>query len=409
VIPGTAIPTTRLTVDDSVQPVKMAQAVADLLSEFTPGQRLVATIQSQLPNGAYRAMIAQRDVTLALPFAAKSGDTLELEVVESQGRLTFAVVADPTQNTAVKKESVTATLSQTAQLINTLLPGKGKEAPAQPAILNGGQPLSPKPPESTTGLPAVLFKSIRESGVFYESHQAAWVNGTLPKAALLAEPQGQLPPLTAATTPRPSPGPAPDLMPPATATTATPTAAQHASVNNQNVVASAPPTGAAEQPFQAAANQPSAGSTIIRDGSPLPTTSTTPQAPLSIPAEVAPLVQQQLSALASNVYAWQGLAWPGQNIEWEIVDEEGRRQSRGDPDAPPQWQTRLRLSLPSLGAVDAMLTLRGDQVDVDLVSRRNDARQTMLRGAGLLREQFVAAGLQLGGMAVKAGETDEQA
>ena len=44
----------------------------------------MAEIQAMLPNGSYRAVVAQREITLALPFSAKSGDSLELEVVVSQ-------------------------------------------------------------------------------------------------------------------------------------------------------------------------------------------------------------------------------------------------------------------------------------------------------------------------------------
>lgn len=413
-IPGSAIPTTRLTVDDTVQPVKASAAVTDLLSEFTPGQRLVATIQSQLPNGAYRALIAQREVTLALPFSAKAGDSLELDVVENQGRLTFAVVAKATDGTAGNKESVSATLSQTAQLISTLLPGaKGKELQAPPTRLNGGQALLPEPPKSAAGLPPVLLKAISQSGVFYESHQVAWVNGSLAKAALLAEPQGQLTPLPVLIpSARPGTGQAggPATGPNPTNTPAAATAVQAPSSQtpaSQNIAPAALPSRTNEPPSQAVpqAGLAAATSSIARGT----TTAASPmsQPLLPIPAEIAPIVQQQLSALASNVYAWQGIAWPGQKIEWEIVDEDAQRQSHGDPDAPPLWQTRLRLSLPSLGAVDALLTLRGDQVDVALVSKRDDARRTMQQGVPFLREQFLAAGLQLGGMAVKAGEAGE--
>jgi len=68
------------------QPVPAAQRIADALSNFVPGERILAEIQALMPNGAYRAIVAQREVTLALPFSAKAGDTLELEVAESDGK-----------------------------------------------------------------------------------------------------------------------------------------------------------------------------------------------------------------------------------------------------------------------------------------------------------------------------------
>ena len=57
-------------------PVAAAQKIADVLSNLVPGQRVLAEIQALLPNGNYRAIVAQREITLALPFSAKAGDTL---------------------------------------------------------------------------------------------------------------------------------------------------------------------------------------------------------------------------------------------------------------------------------------------------------------------------------------------
>jgi hypothetical protein len=79
--------------DIALRPAPPAQEITDKLSGLVAGQRLLAEILSLMPNGSYRALINQRNVTLALPFAAKSGDTIELEVTESDGKLTLAVVA----------------------------------------------------------------------------------------------------------------------------------------------------------------------------------------------------------------------------------------------------------------------------------------------------------------------------
>ena len=39
-----------------------------------------------------------------------------------------------------------------------------------------------------------------------------------------------------------------------------------------------------------------------------------------IPKRLMPVVHQQLDALATQQYVWQGQAWPGQPIEWVIED-----------------------------------------------------------------------------------------
>ncbi|MDP3438788.1 MAG: flagellar hook-length control protein FliK, partial [Azonexus sp.] len=109
------------------QPVAPAQKIADVLSNLVPGQRVLAEIQALLPNGTYRAIVAQRDVTLALPFSAKAGDTLELEVSENDGKVTLAFVANRSSGEQAGKLATSAatTLSQTGKLITDLLGGIG--------------------------------------------------------------------------------------------------------------------------------------------------------------------------------------------------------------------------------------------------------------------------------------------
>jgi hypothetical protein len=80
--------------DLALRPALPAQEITDKLAGLVAGQRLLAEIQSLMPNGTYRALINQRSVTLALPFAAKTGDAIELEVAESDGKLTLAVVLE---------------------------------------------------------------------------------------------------------------------------------------------------------------------------------------------------------------------------------------------------------------------------------------------------------------------------
>ncbi len=72
------LPDRQAATNPQTQPVAQAAKIADVLSNLVPGQRILAEIQALLPNGTYRAVVAQRDVTLALPFSAKPGYTLEL-------------------------------------------------------------------------------------------------------------------------------------------------------------------------------------------------------------------------------------------------------------------------------------------------------------------------------------------
>ena len=65
------LPDTNALQSQQTAPVPAAQRIADVLSNAVPGQRILAEIQAMLPNGTYRAVVAQREITLALPFSAK--------------------------------------------------------------------------------------------------------------------------------------------------------------------------------------------------------------------------------------------------------------------------------------------------------------------------------------------------
>lgn len=351
-------------------PVTNAQKITDALSDLVPGQKVLAQIQSLLPNGTYRAIVAQRDVALALPFSAKPGDSLELEVVESDGKISLAFVANRTSgepSSGKQNDSVATTLSQTGKLIGHLLgdvDNQGKRA--APAPLNGNQPLVEDFPDLAANLAPILKDALTKSGVFYEAHQARWVAGELPTEALRQEPQGKTPPkIEAAAVNSASDGKLADAG-----------KAETASVNQSASTRS-------EQPAQT--NSP---------GTP-------------IPRDLTPIVQQQLDALATQNYAWQGQIWPGQKMQWEIGENlDGNRNPEADPVA--RWQTRLKLSLPGLGGVDATLSLRsGGALDITVTADSASGETRLRDGGSTLHKQLESAGLTLTQFLVRHGETAE--
>lgn len=362
----------RLAVPDqpsAPQPVTPVKNLGDVLSDLVPGQRIMAEIQAMLPNGTYRAVVAQRDITLALPFAAKPGDSLELEVVENDGKLALAVVSNRTSGAQAggAQDSVATTLSQTGKLIGDLLAdidGQGKRA--APAPLNGNQPLVEKFPASAADLAPLLKDALSKSGVFYEAHQARWVAGQLPTEQLLQEPQGK-----------------------------------HSSPT-------APPNTSQAQPASNEKNalESKASPLITTTPNDLNTTGNKLQA-VGIPADLTPLVQQQLESLATQTFAWQGQVWPGQQMHWEI-DEQRENTTRSDGETAGQWQTRLKLNLPQLGGIDATLSLRpGNEVEIALSASSGNSEAALSSAATQLKQQFEAAGLNLIRLSIKHGTLTE--
>lgn len=475
------------------QPVVPAQRIADVLGNLVPGQRILAEVQGMLANGTYRALAGQREITLALPFAAKPGDSLELEVTESDGKLTLAFVANRGEQAARGQgTSVATSLSNAGKMIGDLLQDltvEGRRAPAAP--LNGNQALVRSMPNDAAQLVPILKQALSNSGMFYEAHQARWVGGHLPTEQLRQEPQGRLPPQLPAseqggkqaasantpplrdmTTPPsqpgastlPSPAPlaagmtqmagAPQASPPSGSPAPAPGNPAPSAGQPQSAAAAGTPAGASASPASASATgsvtplspsavtpaTPATPSTfagltpVIQQGTlvyevlpprnawmsapptvatPAPTSgpaNTTPQPPApqpggiplaplgerspaqaapadggrgmavtstdthavtndkppaaqppaqGIPREVAGLVQQQLDGLANQNYAWQGQIWPGQELWWEIGEEE---QRNGKPEEEGNaWQTRLKLTLPGLGEIDARILLQGNE------------------------------------------------
>jgi hypothetical protein len=382
-----ALPPTQ---QEAPQPVIPVQKLTDALSNLVPGQRVLAEVQAMLPNGTYRALVAQRDVTLALPFSAKAGDSLELEVLESDGKVTLAFVANRTtgqEATTQARESVPTTLSQTGRLIGNLMGNAEEGAKAAPAPLNGNQPLSKSAPEAAQLAP-ILKEALGKSGVFYEAHQARWVAGQLPTEALRQEPQGKI--LPNPNMPAPAPLAGPSNQPPP--------AAPHTATTTQ--VGQPPATIVHES--RSADPAPPVSSSASRTEQ--PTQQTSQQGPV-IPRELTPIVQQQLDALATQNYAWQGQVWPGQKLWWEISEDSDQQQeSYGEPGK--RWQTRLKLDLPSLGDIEATLRLQpGGRVEIRMSADSANSESRLLDNGEALTKRFSAAGLELTLLRVHHDET----
>ena len=380
-IPADVAGRLQVSADAALRPVAQTQEIADKLSGLVAGQKVMAEIQAMLPNGTYRAMINQRSITLALPFSAKSGDSLELQVTENDGKLALAVLSR--QDGSAGKagaESVPTTLSRTGQLISSLFAGtnraQGRDAHAVP--LNGNQPIASAPPNTAQDLLPLLKQAITQSGMFYESHQAEWVEGRLPKAALLQEPQGKL---------------------------SSPAAFASALAEEQGVSQNQPRASTGEPAVAAriTADLAQSSNTSV-EGSKAAIAQSQTSGQVVAP-QTQPLVQQQLEALATQNFSWQGQVWPGQEMRWEI-DEDATRSEQDGEDSAPRWSTRLHLTLPNLGEVDARIRLEGNSIAISMVADSAETRTLMRVSTLALRSQLDEAGLTLASMGVSDGEDE---
>lgn len=352
--------------DVALRPVAPTQQLTDKLSDLVAGQKVMAEIQSMLPNGTYRALINQRNITLALPFSAKSGDTLELLVTESDGKTSLAVVSHQQANEGkTARDAVSTTLSQTGKLIGQLFSRADESSDDSKALtLNGNQPIARTPPSSAQELLPLLKQAIAQSGMFYESHQAEWVEGRFSQNALLQEPQGKLSSPNAFAPASPLP-----LSQPGNPETS--------AQGKEAPVATRLPT-----------TDPAASPRTVNESPP-------PQASGHLIApQTQPIVQQQLDALATQHFAWQGQVWPGQEMRWEI-EEDDQRTGADEPESATGWSTRLKLTLPTLGSVNAQIRLQDQQLVLAIIADSPETRALMQTETGHLYKQMTDAGLSI--------------
>ena len=369
--------------------LQRAREIQAQLPELVPGQRFFATLQRTLPDGTFRAVVAGQQMTLSLNSAAKSGDTLELEVSQVTPRAVFARIVGG-ETAAANTASAQPALSQTGRLISFLLTG---QPTPQPASLAGNEPLLNAPPTNGTQLVPLLRQALGQSGLFYESHQAQWVLGKLDTAALLREPQGQQS-APGAGAGQPGTGASTNATGQAATATASATPSTPAAPAAQAApTAAARIAGGADEAAQVDSTRSAAALRAgVEEAAPVRTQ--------PIPERLMPVVHQQLDALATQQYVWQGQAWPGQPIEWVIEDPQGEGSAEGE-DTAPTWNTTLRLTMPRLGGVEAQLHLTPTGVALRLRADDPATIHALDAGGAALASALEAANLKLTGLVVE--------
>lgn len=121
--------------------------------------------------------------------------------------------------------------------------------------------------------------------------------------------------------------------------------------------------------------------------------------------QTAGFINLQLVTHEQDRVAWQGQVWPGQPLHLSIEKD---APEGGKPDAPQEasWQSRLRLTLPVVGDVDAQLTLASGRLQLRL-SAGDDATASLLRAQqDQLAAALQAAGTPLSNLAIRTGHAD---
>jgi len=327
------------------------------------------------------------------------------------------------------------------------LQGRAPLLPAPPGTGQG----------AAADLSGALAALVDQSGLFYESHVAQWVMGQRPLATLLQEPQAglrmpappaqatpqnapaQLPPSSGAGAPvalLPYGGPAasaapapsaailaelsrPTIFPLTTGVPAQPAQGRQADAPSQpagpapgHPAAQTPAAeqrraahaSAAAQAYQLTAEVSQEGhhvaqaqhAAIIASWNAPDTLAAQTHAEAGPPVHPASegVVRQQLELLATQQFRWTVEAWPGMAVDWEVTRDAQHDHAPTSTEAAT-WSTRLRLDLPQLGHVDAVLTLGATGLEARLVTADQDAAARLVNGSADFRGQLDARGIAL--------------
>jgi hypothetical protein len=331
-------------------------------ASFEQGQKLQGAVLAEISPGLFKVRVANQLVQMKLPALVHTGDTVELQVVSLQPRLTFSMVA------SANPLSTSQQLSTTARMLSALSQQQPEKA------LVGA---SSKPPLVTTAEPPqaqslanVLREAINNSGLFYESHQAQWLEGARTTTQLLQEPQNQSAPVMTQQTAMVGSNANPNANPNSRVANMTPAIAE----------------GTASPPAPSGQSQSSQPVSI------------------PIPPHLQSLVQQQLSALETGRILWQGQVFQNQPLQWQIWQQSGQGQAPGS-EQERIWATSLQLELPTLGSVTAQMRLSPNGLSLTLDAGSPHTRTLLGSASSRLVSALNEAGIKVNSALMVQHET----
>lgn len=348
--------------------------------------------------------------------------------------------------------STRESLSAAARAILAVMDGTEAEPVRPAAALLGSAPT----PASAQAAAAALANAVGQSGLFYESHLAQWVVGARALPGIRQEPQASVPrpaasaavaqpqapagnaPASALLTytgtapgaepPRPS---APPLIPvsqllaealasprdPRVSHSHAPAeqgvrqgAGSTAPYSREAAADAAPPrpsvASMATQAYQATADaaRAAAPGTLAAHASRAADSGdaaaadaarqSAPAGPAIHPATEG-VVRQQLELLATQQFRFAGEAWPGVPMAWDVRRADPDAAGAGPDDASRPWSSRLRLQLPNLGTVEALLTLGPSGLEARVATAETDIAARFIAARPLLRSRLEAQGIPL--------------
>jgi hypothetical protein len=416
--------------------------------QFLPGHQYDAKVLDNLPSGRSLVRVGQQLLDMPLPQQARPGDSVRLTFLHATNRPTFLLEAAPSANLSQVR------LSEAVQQVNALVRFAQAPAAAGPAQSAAGVPAQTAQAAQVQTAPTATVAAPARTAVPAAAGSSVSVSPAASQAAALSQAPGQAGAPTAQTASAPSaavpstpgqaaarpivPNPAVLLAAPAaSAPTLASSPALPAMAMAGQAVEGMRPALAANTALatQGAVSQTSPGVHVLaqqlqkavaesglfyenhlarwaKGELPLQAIQREPQALLremagtllkqpgleGMPEEAARLAGRQLMMLEGGPFLWQGLAWPGQWLQWRVEEHPG--DGRHPEDAMPRWRTQLRLTLPRLGEVSAELGVGAQGLQIRLTAPNAETLVEMNAALPELAEGLRAADLKLTSLAL---------
>jgi hypothetical protein len=427
------------------------RAMQTLVGQTVPGQVL-----SKFADGSYLVRVADTNARMLLPSNIEAGSSLPLTVVAAEPRPTLQIGAGnpnagqaavlytegkplpaetpqlPAQDTSNLSQAGRQAAQQAAQQLPSQQsqPGlPGQPAAAQAAAAGAAQTPLPGGADADAAPPGTAAQPAAAGTQGAAARPQSAAAALLGKAPLI--PSDQLPPLDK-NTPQSTLSPAARALSSALASAYT-TPGVPVTINGKVALSDGgpPDTGKLAQNLRQALGDSglfyeshvaewAEGKRPLQDLQREPQMQRMAQAAASAaqsPAEAAnkllngpdlsaaQMINQQLHTQDQGKLIWQGQAWPGQPMQWQVERDqrEGSESGgRGEREETPIWRSGVRFRFPLLGKVGAQVTLVGEQVHIQVESGSEETAATLRAWASLLQGALDAAGAPLASLTIGA-------
>ena len=121
----------------------------------------------------------------------------------------------------------------------------------------------------------------------------------------------------------------------------------------------------------------------------------------------AQLLPLQLDSLEQRRFAWKGEVWPGQDLQWEVLQQDtAQHAGRPAAQAASVWQTVLQLELPRLGRISARIRIEDQHAQLQLRVQDEQAASELKAQTAILSDAMAVSGTALDAMTVQGDEPD---